>query len=251
MTEVCCAVSSVLVGDATTTGVWSVLDGLRFKSTAVKPDGTVRLGYTGAGSPRHPAFTFDETRKAWIAVVPAVECDQIVDIAHHATYRDHECYVTGVEGTGIGSHLIGGDQVTADDLGFEMEERFVYSKHVDLTEITGYFDVYYDRFRLGRFAVVNGVEQPVDGFPADVEALYDVTARARYHGGEYEIVTFWSGGTATLRGTDDRGWSLGQGFTEVAAGSFEKRVHIGTLYNYREIRRNLLFDRWCAEHRRT
>jgi hypothetical protein len=278
-------VPSVLADDATITGVWSVLDGIRFRSTTVKPDGTVRLGYTGVGFPGHPAFRFDETRNAWIAVVPAGECDQIVDISHHATYRGHQCYVTGVEGTGIGLHLIGSDQVTANDLGFEMEERFVYAKYVDLTEITGYFDVYqdeffpywqritfgfspykstwepnepdpelpevdYDRFRLGRFAVVNGVEQPVDGFPANAEALYDVTARAHYHGGEYEIVTFWPGAAATLRGTDDRGWSLAQGFTEVAAGSFEKRVHIGALYNYQEIRRNLLFDRWLAEHRR-
>jgi hypothetical protein len=70
-------------------GVWTVLGGLRFRSTRVKPDGTVRLGYTGAGFPGHPAFRFDEAKNAWYAVVPAAECDVIVEISHQAGYHGH------------------------------------------------------------------------------------------------------------------------------------------------------------------
>jgi urease beta subunit len=52
----------------------------------------------------------------------------------------------------------------------------------------------------------------------------------------------------TLRTDKNTGWALDHGFVEVEPGWFEKRVHVGLLYHYREIHRNLLFDRWLAEH---
>jgi hypothetical protein len=275
-------VPRALADDAKISGVWAVLNGIRFKATRIKPDGTVRLGYTGAGYPGHPAFSFDEAANAWIAVVPATDCDRVVEVAHRATYRGHECDVAEVDGTGVGLFLVRADQVTADELGFEMRERGVYWKFVDLTELSDYYDVQkdvffpywqqltfgfapnagnwqryvpdpdlpevgYDRFRLGRFAVVNGIEQPAEGVTA-AEALYEVSVLAGYHGEEYQVATIWPGGMATLRKTGDGNWAIGQGFTETVPGRFEKQAHVGTLYNYREIQRNLLFDQWLAEH---
>jgi hypothetical protein len=275
-------VPRALTDDAKITGVWAVLNGMRFRSTRIKPDGTVRLGYTGAGFPGHPAFSFAEATGAWHAVVPATECDQIVEISHQATYRGRLCDVAEVDGTGVGLYLVRGDDVTADDLGFEMRERGVYWKFVALADLDDYYEVHrdvffpywqqltfgfaphagnweqyvpdpelpevgYDRFRLGRFAVVNGIEQPADDFPTGMTALYEVSVLANYHGEEYQVSTIWPGGMATLRRTGDGAWALGQGFTEVAPGRFEKQAHVGTLYNYREIQRDLLFDRWLAE----
>ncbi len=248
------------------TGVWAVLGGRRFKSTRVKPDGTVRLGYTGVGEPGHRAFTFDEAAGAWTAVVPATACDQIVEIAHRATYRGHLCDVLEINGRQAVLSLVRADDRTAADLGFETVERGVHQRAVDLTGLDGYFEVHkdvffpywqqmtfgfspnagtweryvpdpvlpeigYDRFRLGRFAVVNGIERPAEGVPADVGALFDVSVLANYHGEEYEVSTIWPGGMATLRGR---------------AGT-ERQAHVATLYNYQEIQHDLLFDRWRAE----
>jgi hypothetical protein len=261
----------LLSGDPLIEGVWAVLDGVRFKSTRVKPDGTVRLGYVGAGFPGHPAFTFTESAGVWHAVVPATRCDRILEISHRATYRGHACDVVEVDGTGVGLYLVGGDDVSANELGFEQRERWVYWKFVDLAELDDYSEVHkdvffpywqrttfgfapnagdweryvpdpelpevsYDRFRLGRFA--------------EGTALYDVTVLADYHGAEYEVTTIWPGGMATLRHTGDGSWALGQGFTESAPGRFEKQAHVGTLYNYREFQRDVLFDQWLAEHAR-
>ncbi|HEX4703436.1 MAG TPA: hypothetical protein VH352_15015, partial [Pseudonocardiaceae bacterium] len=92
----------------------------------------------------------------------------------------------------------------------------------------------YERFRLGRFA--------------DGTAVYDVTVLANYHGEEYEVTTIWPGGMATLRHTGDGDWALGQGFTESAPGKFEKQAHVGTLYNYRELHHDVVFDSWLSEH---
>lgn len=259
-------VPRTLTDDAKITGVWAVLGGMRFKSTRVKPDGTVRLGYTGAGFPGHPAFHFDEAANAWIAVVPAVECDRIVEIAHQAGYRGQPCDVTSVDGTGAGLTLIRGDDATAERLGFDTRERGVYSKYVDLTELDYYADVHkdvyfpywqqitfgmspdasnwqryvpdpdlpevgYDRFRLGRFAVVDGIERHASGVPAGATALHDVSVRANHHGSEFEVTTIWPGGMATLRRPAD---------------GTEHQAHVGTLYNYREILRDVLFDLWLG-----
>jgi hypothetical protein len=78
-------VPRALADDTRITGVHAVPGGIRFKSTRIKPDGTVRLGYPGAGYPGHPAFSFDEAANAWIAVVPAADCDRVVEVAHRAT----------------------------------------------------------------------------------------------------------------------------------------------------------------------
>jgi hypothetical protein len=271
-----------LTNDPKFSGVRARLNGLWFKSGRIKADGTVQLGYTGSGLPGNPAFAFDESRDAWIATVQAAECDRIVAITHHATYRGRTCAVTGIHDTSVGLLLQDGDAVVADELGFEMQERFVYAKFVGFADLDDYYEVHrdvyfsywqqvtfgfslnqgnweryvpdpdlprvgYDRFRLGRFAVVDGVEQPVEGFPTDVSALFEVTVLANYHGEEYHVDSISPDGMANLSGIGYGSWSLRQGFTEVELGWFEKQVHIGTLYNYREIQRNLLFDQWLAE----
>jgi hypothetical protein len=263
-------------------GVWAVLNGVRFKATRVRPDGTVRLGYTGAGHPGHSAFSVDPATGAWNAVVPAPECDRIVEISHQAGYRRRQCHVAEIDSTGVVLNLVGGDDVTARELGFEMRERGVYSRFVTFADLDDYADVYkdvffpywqrltfgfaphagdwqryvpdpdlppagYDRFRLGRFAMVNDIEQPAEDFPAGASAFYEVSVAAHYRGEAYQVTTVRSNGMATLRGTGDGTWALGQGFTEVASGRFEKQAHIGMLYGYQEIRRDLVFDRWLAE----
>ena len=273
----------LLTGEPLTTGVWAVLDGVWFKATRIKPDGTVRLGYTGVGHPGHEAFSFNESTGAWHAVLPATRLDRIVEISHRAIDRGRVCDVAETDGKGVGLYLVHGDDAAGVELGFEQRERGVYCKWVDLTELESYAEVHndvffpywqqttfgfapnastwerhvpdpdlpeiaYDRFRLGRFAVVNGIEKPAVGLPDGGTALYDVSVLANYHGAEYEVTTVWPGGMATLRHTGDGDWALGQGFTASAPGQFDKQAHVGTLYNYRELHRDILFDRWLSEH---
>lgn len=241
-------VPRALADDLRITGVWAVLGGTRFKSTRIKPNGTVRLGYTGAGFPGHDAFRFDETANAWIAVVPATECDGIAEIAHQAGYRGHRCDVAEIDDTGVGLYLVRGDDATADELGFQMRERGVYWKFVDLADLDYYEDVHKDVFfpywqqitfgfapnagNWERYAPDPDLpEVGYDRFPHDP----DVTVLANHHGTEYRVAAMWPGGTATLHPTSGDGPEL--------------QAHIGTLYNYRQIHRDRRFDQWLAEHR--
>lgn len=295
-----------LANGADRLGVWAVLGGLTFRSTDVKPDGTVRLGYNGTGFPGHPAFEFDERRGRWKATVPAEQCDSVTDYSPRADYRGHPCDIVAIEDDAAGLYLHLGDDVAAHDLGFEMLERGVYSRSVPFAELDSVYqiagdelfplwqartfgvaldasnwadhpddpnppEIDYPRLRAGRYATVDGREYVVragtlvapDGTtrplppPDDLEALTDVSGVVGYHGGTYSVVAAWPGGSLTLRaeGPDLDGqtagradWALRQGFTEVQPGRFEKQVHVGSVYSYREVRRNVLFDLWKAEH---
>lgn len=250
-------------------GVWTVLGSMRFRSTTVKPDGTVRLGYTGAGFPGYPAFRFDEAKNAWYAVVPAAECDVIVEISHQASYHGHLCTVNEADHDGVGLQLVGGDDPEARALGFDMVERWVYQKFVSHTDVDHHVVVHgdllfpywqqstfgfslhagnwqqhisgpcassvgYDRFRAGGLIVGDGTGRAPDDPAADAGGLYDVSTRASHRGEEFQVVTISPGGMAALR--------------RASGEDAEHFAHVSTLYNYREILRDVLFDRWLAEH---
>jgi hypothetical protein len=292
-----------LANGADHSGVWAVLDGLTFKATRVKADGTIRLGYTGAGFPGHPDFTYDERRQVWQATMPADRCDSVTNYSPRADYRGRPCTVVAIHEDSLGLYLIG-DDVAAHDLGFETLERGVYWRDVPFAELDSVYhvaedllfplwqaatfgvaldasnwadhpddpnppEIGYPRLRTGRHASVDGREYAVrddtlvapDGTtrplpaPGDLDALTDVSVAVGYHGATYDVAAAWPGGSLTLRcegpnldgqtaGRAD--WALRQGFTEVQPGRYEKQVHIGAVYSYREVRRNVLFDLWKA-----
>ncbi|HWC81803.1 MAG TPA: hypothetical protein VG756_17785 [Pseudonocardiaceae bacterium] len=252
-------------------GVWAMLDGRSFRSSSIKPDGTVRLAFTGDGAPDHPAFRRDPATGAWRAVLPAPHCHRLISVSTHATHRGLPCTVSDLAGHRVDLEF-GGADADARRLGFARGADGTHRKQVDFAELANWYQVHRDllfghwqRRTFGFTLWASNWRRhtaehdlPPTGYPAFRtgigtegaaigSALVEISVCAAYRGEDYAVPVMGRDGRTLLRKDGgDGSWALDQGFRLAGPHRWEKQVPAAMLYAYRETHRNLLFDQWLA-----
>jgi hypothetical protein len=110
-----------------------------YRSTGIRPDGTVRLFFDSISPPEDDEFTRHPQADVWIRVVSAEECDRVVQVSTHARYGRYRCYVDRISDDGMADLIH-----SSDAPGFEMVEQGVYQKQVHVNELRDYHEIHSD-----------------------------------------------------------------------------------------------------------
>jgi hypothetical protein len=115
--------------------------GRNYRSTGIRPDGTVRLFFDSIAPPEDDEFTRHPEADVWIRVVRAEECERVVEVTTGARYGAHQCHVESIDEKGMALVFASGGSAPP---GFEQVERGVYQKTVHVTELRDYREVHGD-----------------------------------------------------------------------------------------------------------
>jgi hypothetical protein len=117
----------------------TTFNGRVFRSTGIRPDGTVRLFFDSVAPPEDDEFTRHPEADVWIRVVKAEECDRVVEVVTSARYGRYQCQVANIsdDGTALLFSAKGGPD-------FEMIEPGSYQKTVNVNELSDYHEIHLD-----------------------------------------------------------------------------------------------------------
>jgi hypothetical protein len=110
-----------------------------YRSTGIRPDGTVRLFFDSISPPEDDEFTRHPHADVWIRVVRAEDCDRVVEVSTSARYGRYECGVQSISDDGMALLFTG--KAGPD---FEMIEPGSYQKTVHISELRDYHEIHSD-----------------------------------------------------------------------------------------------------------
>jgi hypothetical protein len=110
-----------------------------YRSTGIRPDGTVRLFFDSIAPPEDDEFTRHPNADVWIRVVSAADCDRVVQVVTSARYGRYECQVANISEDGMA--LLFSAKGGPD---FEMIEPGSYQKAVHINELRDYHEIHLD-----------------------------------------------------------------------------------------------------------
>jgi hypothetical protein len=137
-------------------GVWAELGGRTFMSSAVSPDGTVKLIWKHPEAPGDSRFTFEEKWNRWTATVPVEDCDRLYEVSSFTRYRGIPCQVMSIDDSGRALlYYVGHSGHEAEKNGFEQTDPGTYSKIVPVGDLYDYHeehrDLLFDHWRRVNF----------------------------------------------------------------------------------------------------